>query len=238
MDDFKTLALLLPAAFPDLSYIARCLNADRIILHDSLPFSRKSRTHRGRIRTPDGVQWIYLPIHPEDRDKPLNEARIDNPKNWLPSLWRAIEYNYRNSVFFDHYEPEIIEDFDTISQMHLYTDATSYLNQQLWKYLQLPAEACPNTNWSSIATTNPTHTPLAKDMSPTEIAQLLKYEAVFQEESSKNYHQPAKQQRAITFEHPVYKQHFGGFEKDCCALDILFELGPNAWKVLDKLPYR
>jgi hypothetical protein len=238
MDDSKTLAILLPAAFPDLSYIARCLNADHILLHDTLPFSRKSRVHRGRIRTPDGVQWIHLPIHPEDRDKPLHKARIENPVNWLPSQWRAIEYNYRNSIFFDHYEPEIIEDFDTISQMHLYTDATSYLNHRLWKYLQLPAETCPNTNWSSIATTKPSHMTSVKEISPTEIAQLLEFEAVFQEEASKNYHQPTKQQMPFAFEHPVYRQHFGGFEKECCALDLLFELGPNAWKVLEKLTIR
>jgi len=56
------LALILPQFAPNLYDIAVMLQADRIILQDVEEWSRKSRVHRARIRTPEGTQWINIPI--------------------------------------------------------------------------------------------------------------------------------------------------------------------------------
>ena len=105
-------ALLYPAYLPDLYYLACIMQADRTILLDTEPFSRKSRVHRGKIRTPEGFQWLNIPILTEDKKKPLQEVRMDHSSGWAASHLRALEYNYRNSIYFDFYEPELRADLE------------------------------------------------------------------------------------------------------------------------------
>lgn len=234
----QSLSLLLPSAFPDLSYIARCLSSNRVIIHDTLPFSRKSRVHRGKIRTPQGVQWIYLPVHQADRNLPLHMARLESDYDWLTPLWRAIEYNYRNSIFFEHYEPEIRADFEHVQSLELYTDAIRYLNSKYWKYLQIDNDLPEIEWWSDIRKTGKDTAKLTDGEqveSSDFIANFSKAGMVYQEKQSRNFHQPARNMVSFNDKTIAYRQHFGGFEEDCCILDIIFEEGPDAWKVIEML---
>ncbi|TVQ72144.1 MAG: hypothetical protein EA363_04945 [Balneolaceae bacterium] len=131
-------ALLLPGYSPDLSWLARALHADRVILDDLHPFSRKSKVHRTKIRTPDGHQWLTIPFVREDRRKPIRQVRIDSRRPWTGHHLQALEYNYRNSPCFDFYEPEIRADFDTASRCEFLVDAVRHLMQRQWLYLELP----------------------------------------------------------------------------------------------------
>ena len=217
-------ALLLPSAFPDLSYLQRCITSDHIVIDDVSAFNRKSSVHRGKIRTPQGVHWIYLPVHTDDRKLPLHQARLDFTTDWITPLWRAIEYNYRNSIYFEHYEPEIHADLVHISTSQNYTDATRYLNQKLWSYLELPASSLP-TNY------------LSQEFDPeARLTQLISTQDVIYEANSKNYQSYSRSAISPSDENlPPYRQHFGGFEPECCLLDLLFEEGPESWRIIEKL---
>ncbi len=131
------IALLLPGYSPGLAWMARALNADRVILDDLHPFSRKGKVHRTKIRTPDGHQWLTIPFVSEDRRKPINKVRIDHRRPWLRHHLQALEYNYRNSPYFDFYEPEIRVDFETASENVFLLDAVRHLMQRQWLYLEL-----------------------------------------------------------------------------------------------------
>src|SRR6056297_256040 len=106
-----TLALLTPQFAPNLYDLAAMLRADRLILQDVERWSRKSRIHRAQIRTPKGIQWINIPIRTEDRKKAIKDVRMDHSEDWVTPLLRTLEYNYRNSIYYDFYEPEIKADF-------------------------------------------------------------------------------------------------------------------------------
>ena len=78
-------AVLLPGRFPDLRDMATWIRSDVVFLDDTLPNSRKSRVHRGRIRTAQGLEWVHL------------DAK----------LMKTLRYAYANSAYFEFYEPEI-----------------------------------------------------------------------------------------------------------------------------------
>ncbi len=78
-------AVLLPGRFPDLRDMATWIRSDVVFLDDTLPHSRKSRVHRGRIRTAQGLEWVHL------------DAK----------LMKTLRYAYANSAYFEFYEPEI-----------------------------------------------------------------------------------------------------------------------------------
>src|SRR5690625_887788 len=106
-----TLALLQPTFAPNLYDLAVMLQADHVVLEEQTTWSRKGRVHRAMIRTPEGSQYIHIPIRAEDRGKPIHQVRIDQRRDWVAPILDAFSYNYRNSRYYDHYEPEIRADF-------------------------------------------------------------------------------------------------------------------------------
>jgi len=251
----SVIALLLPGYSPDLAWMARALNADRVILDDLHPFSRKSKVHRTKIRTPDGHQWLAIPFLQEDRRKPIREVRIDDRRPWLRHHLQALEFNYRNSLYFDFYEPEIRADLTSAAECGLLLDAVRHLMIRQWIYLQLPQFPL----WSS---DNPSELDSAGVDSggvdsggmdsegaasgevvpggvPSGPDVLADGQAIlWQEPGSRHYQKPhprAQDPGSDAFQPPEYLQHFPGFVPGCGVLDLLFEYGPDAWQVLDQL---
>lgn len=239
------IALLLPGYSPGLAWMARALNADRVILDDIHPFSRKGKVHRTKIRTPDGHQWLTIPFVSEDRRKPINKVRIDHRRPWLRHHLQALEYNYRNSPYFDYYEPEIRVDFETASENVFLLDAVRHLMQRQWLYLELSA----SVEWASelvgkkydpVYHYTLRHRSHHTDRHKSERRTLRNRVIAWQEPDSRNYQIPhplAGQNDSVEpfFHIPEYRQHFSGFIPGCGLFDLLFEYGPDAWQVLDEL---
>lgn len=227
-------ALVLPAAFPDLHWLGRVLRADRVILDASLPFSRKSTLHRGHIRTPVGRQWIYLPVHPQDRNLPLHQARTDKTNDWVTPLLRSLEFNYRNSIWFDHYEHEFQAVLHQCATAEVYLDAIGILHRSMVRWLELPEHLCDKWEIHS--------TPPSAITVGLPAANSLDSE-IWQEFNGKNYQRLMPGGRTeipldgqiIADEAFRYRQHFGEFEPGCCWLDLLFSCGPESWRILDPL---
>lgn len=218
------LALLFPQFAPNLYDLAVILQADHTILQDTERWSRKSRTHRAKIRTPKGTQWINIPVRTEDRKKAIKDVRIDHERDWIDPLLRAIEYNYRNSIYYDFYEPEIKADFQSAADYTYLIDFVLHIQQRLLSFMDI------NINYQ-----------LASDMpnyqsDPDLLAEEMNATTLFQEHQSRHYQRQAERFGSNPiFEHPQYHQHFKGFEPWCSMLDLLFQFGPESFRILDDL---
>ncbi|MEX0779788.1 MAG: WbqC family protein [Balneolales bacterium] len=217
------LALLFPAYLPDLYYLSCLMQADRVVLIDNEPFSRKSRVHRGKIRTPEGFQWVNIPIVTEDKKKPLFEVRINHSTDWITKHIRALQFNYRNSIYFDYYEPEIRADLEKARDYEYLVDFLHFFMTRLFIYLQVEI----NAEWSSRL---PDY-----HSDPDEFAQTINAIQVFQEQGSQNYQRKSSFRSEPKFNHPYYHQHFEGFVPGLSILDLLFQLGPSAYEVTDQI---
>lgn len=217
------LALLYPAYLPDLYYLSCLLQAGRIVLLDTELFSRKGRVHRGKIRTPDGYQWLNIPVITEDRKKPVNEVRINHKTDWITRHIRALEYNYRNSIYFDFYEPEIRADLAQARNHEYLAGFLRFFMERQFVYLQLDIKL----EWAS---QTPEYHP-----DPDTFAERLNAVCVFQEQDSQNYQRPSAIRIEPDFRHPRYHQHFENFVPELCLLDLLFQTGPSAYEVTDQL---
>lgn len=217
------LALLLPQFAPNLYDLAVMLQADQIILQDVEQWSRKSRTHRAQVRTPEGSQWINIPILTADRDKPINQVRIDHREDWITPLLRTIEYNYRNSIYYDFYEPEIKADFESANEYKYLQSFNLYIQQRLFQFMDIRVDytlASRLNNYTS---------------NPDQLAKQMDADILYQEYDSRHYQRQAKMKSELEFDHPTYHQHFEGFEPYCCILDVLFQFGPESFRITDKM---
>jgi len=217
------LALLTPQFAPNLYDLAAMLNADQIILQDVERWSRKSRVHRARIRTPEGTQWINIPIRTEDRKKAICDVRIDHEEDWITPLLRSIEYNYRNSIYYDFYEPEITADFESARDHEFLMPFVLYIQERLLDFMDISLEYTLASQVDGYTS------------DPDELARKLGAETLYQEHDSRHYQRQGKMKTDPTFTHPTYHQHFEGFETGCSILDMLFQFGPESFRITDEL---
>ena len=223
----ERLAILQPVMIPELHDLAVMKYVDLIILDDNAIWSRKGRVHRAKIRTPDGIQYIHIPIHSDDRKKPLHQVRIDHSENWIHQILRSLEYNYRNSIYYDFYEPEIIADFKSGSGYEYLLPFVLFLRKRLFQFLNLEFNA-EFVFASDMANFDP---------DPDQLSLNLNVKQYFQEPESRHYQRQGTGKRRVElqFKHPVYRQHFEDFEPGCCLLDLLFQYGPESYLILEKI---
>lgn len=218
------IALLQPTFCPNLYDLACMLQADEVLVQDCEEWSRKCRVHRAKIRTPGGIQWINIPVRTEDRSKPINKIRINHETLWWEPILKALKYNYRNSIYFDFYEPEITADFQKARNYTYLMPFSLYLRRRVFTYLQLsiPHKLASEVSWY--------------DSNPDLLAEKTGAEAILHEHKSRHYmRQATRYFREPDFTHPKYRQHFPGFEPHCCLLDLLFQFGPESFKITDQL---
>jgi hypothetical protein len=218
------LALLTPQLAPNLYDLAAMLRADRIILQDVEQWSRKSRIHRAQIRTPEGTQWINIPLRTEDRKKAIKDVRMDHSEDWVTPLLRTIEYNYRNSIYYDFYEPEIKADFQSAYDYTYLMEFVLFIQRRLLQFIELTVDyelASTLSEYSS---------------DPDKLADRLGANELIQEHDSRHYLRQAEHHESqLQIDHPKYHQHFEGFESGCCMLDLLFQFGPESFRITDQL---
>lgn len=217
------LALLTPQFAPNLYDLAIMLLADRIILQDIEQWSRKSRVHRAQIRTPEGTQWINIPIRTEDRKKAIKDVRIEHSEDWITPLLRTLEYNYRNSIYYDFYEPEIKADWESAYDYTYLMEFILFIQKRLLRFMNIDIEYELASELSDY------------DSNPDILMQNFKTDTLFQEFDSRHYLRQAEHKNELEFEHPLYHQHFKGFEPWCCILDVLFQFGPESFRITDQL---
>lgn len=219
------LAILQPTMIPDLHDLATMLSADTIVYQDSEQWSRKGRTHRALIRTPEGTDYISVPVMTSDKKKPINRVRIDHGQNWIDPLLRALEFNYRNSVYFDFYEPEIRADITLGHQFELLLDFTLFLRKRLFQFLEIEINANVLFSGGMAHYTS----------DPDQLAGQMDADTYYQEHDARHYQRQGENRQRLAFKHPDYRQHFEGFEPYCCLYDLLFQYGPESFRVLDEL---
>jgi hypothetical protein len=219
-----TLALLFPQFAPNLYDLAAMLQADRIILQDVEEWSRKSRMHRAQIRVPNGTQWINIPIRTQDRKKEVRNVRMDHSEDWTTPLLRTIEYNYRNSIYYDFYEPEIRADFESAYDYEYLMEFVLQIQQRLLGFMEI------NVDYE-LASKVPEY-----DSNPDVLMKQLGADKLIQEYDSRHYLRQAEDHpNELNINHPQYHQHFEGFEAGCSILDVLFQFGPESFRITDQL---
>ncbi|TNE72676.1 hypothetical protein EP331_06650 [bacterium] len=219
------LTCLQPSFAPNLYYLAALKKADCIVIQNEAIWSRKGKSHRFQIRTKDDTLWLTIPIKTEDKKKPISKVRIDHQSDqlWLTKWERTLDSAYKNSIYYEHFELEIKSDFEQISEMEFLLDAIQFMNRQLFTYLEFSIDA--NALQCGEA--------FSSYLNPYELVNLFKPNTVYQEENGEQFQWIHEMAEPSLHDYPTYKQHFSGFIPGLSIFDLLFEVGPESFKIFD-----
>lgn len=204
-----------PEYFPRQRLAALFLAADRVVLADTLPFSRQATHNRARIRTASGAGWLSVPRRHGLGPTPLAEMPV-HEDGWRRKHLHALQAAYGMAPYGDHVIAEIgdllVEPSTSLGNLavatcrwvHRWIGATSEL------IVASELEGSPDS-LSSIWRAS------------GEVALLA-----LPESADRDRQRLGVETHVLTYSDPEYRQAFDGWEAQCSVLDLIAMQGPRA----------
>jgi hypothetical protein len=222
----KTICIRQPGYIPNIGFFKKIQSVDEFVYLDDVKYKRGAWDNRNYIKATGGKLLLSVPIH-NNRDEKLNEAKIVNSINWQKKHKVSIENNYSKAPYFKQYWLQI----EKILQKNW--DRLIELNFALIDFFNLSLDIKTKTIKSSELKIHNTGSQRLLN-----ICKKLNAEIYLSGELGKNYlDNDLFKNEGIKvvyekFEPPKYNQIYGDFIPNLSVIDLLFNEGPNAAKIL------
>jgi hypothetical protein len=220
----KKIAILQSNYIPWKGYFDVIASVDEFVLYDDMQYTKRDWRNRNKIKTPNGLQWLTVPVRVKGRyEQRINETEIE-AANWAETHWRSLEQNYRRAPYFD----EIAQWLRPIYEIEF--TYLSSLNRKLIEsicaYLGIGTRITQSSDYNLID---------GKSERLADLCLQLGGEEYLSGPAAKNYiDQEVFVSRGIRLSwmdysgYEIYPQLWDGFEHGVTILDLLFNCGPNS----------
>ena len=213
-----TVTIHQPDFLPWLGFFDRWQKSDLFIILDDVQFIRRGWQHRDKIKTVHGIKWLTASVN--KKGNYLSELRyiqLNNRLNWKKQHIDLIQHTYGQSKNFHNI-------FSSLEQIyHKKHTLLIDFNMDLLKFcahelsIKTPTLMSSEQNIKSVGTRR-----------LIDLIKTVKGDIYLTGLGSKNYleediFQKEKIQiRWQQFDHPIYNQMYGSFEKNLSIIDYLF----------------
>ena len=218
----KKVAILQSNYIPWKGYFDLIAAVDEFILFDDMQYTRRDWRNRNKIKTPQGLQWLTVPVIAKGKyHQKIRDTEIDG-LNWGLLHWKSLAQNYRRAPHFEEIaaclEPLYFnETYTQLSQLNRrFIEAIcNYLGiktviSNSWDYTLLNgkterlADLCAQTNCTEYLSG-----PAAKGYIKEDVFAELGIKLTWFDYSG----------------YPEYSQLWGEFVHEVSILDLLFNCG-------------
>lgn len=217
-----------PNFLPWLGYFYKMAQCDVFVLLDNVQYTKNSFINRNRIKTPQEVMWLTVPVKIKGRfGQLINNVEIDNTVDWRRKHLGTLETNYRKAKFF---EP-IFQSLKTIYFMGDWNNLCE-LNIRLLEWtlslLKLEKKLIRASDLNVEGESTQLLINIVKKLGGNIYLSGFGG-AKYQEEEL--FKKAGVALTYYSFEHPVYPQLWVGFVPNLSIIDLLFNCGPESLKV-------
>ena len=220
----KKVAIVQSNYIPWKGYFDLIASVDEFILFDDMQYTRRDWRNRNKIKTPNGLQWLTVPVKAKGKYfQPIRDTEIDG-NDWVKAHWRSLVGNYRKAPYFKQLSNEIESLYNDTEYTHI-----SQLNRAMieWvcKYLEI------NT-----AITNSWDYELCEGKTE-RLAELSRQAGASEYVSgpaASYIEEPEFTKRGIKLSwfnydgYEEYPQLYGDFEHGVTIFDLIFNCGPGS----------
>ena len=123
MDDItpapKRVAIVQSSYIPWKGYFDLIGSVDEFVLYDDAQFTRRDWRNRNRIKTPDGLKWLTVPVETKGKyDQAIKDTRVSDP-SWAEKHWKSLVHAYSRAPCFSAYAASIEETYQDASNEDL-----------------------------------------------------------------------------------------------------------------------
>lgn len=103
MGKLKKIAILQSNYIPWKGYFDLINYVDEFILFDDMQYTKRDWRNRNRIKTPNGLIWLTIPVRAKGKYYQLiKDTQISDPR-WGENHWSSILWNYKRAQFFKEF---------------------------------------------------------------------------------------------------------------------------------------
>ena len=199
------------AYFAPISYYSKLLSDNSAaVIEKHENYVRRSYRNRCTIYAANGLQDLVVPVVKTDNSKiPVTEVEISYDTLWQKQHFKAIESAYRRSPFYEYYIDGLMAFFNC-RHYNLY-EFNMLIMKTVCRLLKIPLNIRESSDYVKFAGEG-----------------IIDLRNVIHPKINHAHIIPG-------FIPPVYNQVFAakfGFKPDLCILDLLFNTGPEAGKLL------
>jgi hypothetical protein len=205
-------------------------DVDLFVCYDDVQYTRRDWRSRNRIKTPDGLQWLIVPVRHYKRTQLICETPIDYTQPWQRKHINALKANYRSAPFYhlnaDEFFSIISRRFETISQLNI-----SLIRWTMSK-LSIDTPLRMSSQFNPVGRKTDRLIDILKKVDATTYLSGPK---------AKDYLEPEKfavagiQLEYKSYQYREYPQLWGAFEPAVSILDLLFNCGEYSREYLKSL---
>lgn len=213
---------------PWLGFFDKMAKADIFVFYDDAQFEKNYFDNRNKIKTAQGWTWITVPVKYKFGQK-LNEVEIDNAQRWQEKHYKTLLINYNKTPF----SPAYLDFFEEIykKKWEKLVDLNTTLIKYLAEKLGIKTELIKSSELNCAGKKSEKLLNICKKLN-ADIYLSGKFgknyldEKLFKENNIKVIYQD--------FKYPVYPQLYAEFIPNLSAIDLLFNCGPDSFKILLK----
>ena len=217
-----------PVYLPWLGLFHKIALADKFVFFNQVQYLPKDWMNRNKIKSASGEILLTVPVlRKGHREKKNNEIEINNETNWQQKHLKTITMNYKKAPYYETY----IQFFEEIytKQWQYLADLNEYMLRWFLKELNINTEFLKASDFDFQGTKSE----LVLDMCKKIDVSMYIFGAL-----GRDYAQIDEFKKVgidIVFQdynHPTYKQLYGNFTSNLSIIDLLFNCGPDSYKII------
>jgi hypothetical protein len=228
----RTVAILQSNYVPWKGYFDLIRQADEFVLYDTAQYTKNDWRNRNRIKTPQGVQWLTIPVAAGPLGRPIDAARVGD-RGWAENHLTRLRYAYRDAPHFARSEPAVAALYAAAGRLDRLTDVNELFLRGLCDLLNIPAHFTRSADYN-LDDPDPTGR-LVGICSQAGATEYLSGPAARAYLDESRFRAAGIAVRYIDYAgYPAYPQLHGPFDHAVSALDLLFMTGPRAAEFLTR----
>lgn len=213
---------------PWLGYFNKISQVDCFVLLDTAEYTKNNGvTNRTRIKDSHGSVFLTIPIEHKYFGTPCDAVMLPNRNDWLKKHWKSISVSYAKAPYFKSYSDLFKKTFES-SHTKLAEFNQEFI-QNLCVEFKLSAELVNSSDLDIDLS-------LKKTDMLLDVLNRVKATSYLSGQGGKSYLQEEKFQKIKleyqSFKHPIYKQINGSFISGMSVMDLLFNEGSNAERII------
>lgn len=209
-----------------MGFFKKIQSSDLFVFLDDVQYEKNWVQNRNKIRTSDGSMWLTVPVNASIGSL-LKDVKIENTTNWRTKHKKSIQINYSKTSYFKDFWPSLEKIYE--KNYDLLIDVDMEIIKLLMKELQIKTKTIFSSELEISDKGSDRILNICKKLEADVYLSGIKGSDYL---NLKNFEQNSIEVQFQNFQHPVYDQYYKPFLPNMSSIDLIFNEGKNAPKIL------
>ena len=199
---------------------------DVFVLYDEVQFTRRDWRNRNKIKTPQGLQWLTIPVEVKGKyEQKISETLIADP-SWAKKHWEMIRRNYRKAANFDSMSEVFEELYQKAAELETLSEVNEHFLLAINELLKIETPLRQSSDFDLAEDRNERLISICRELGATTYLSGPAAKSYLDETIFAGHNISVEW---VTYgDYPVYDQLHGDFEHGVSVVDLVLNMGESA----------